>query len=92
MGNKILLTQDSEWGSTVKEIIELAEKDLINYKLLGRSFGVSVNHCLQMATTHCKNFIERAVGFRNVENNDQIKIFSKATGKQYMSIEFYEKT
>lgn len=90
MENKILLTKNSEWGSVAKEIIELSNENLKDYKLLGKSFGVNVDHCLFLAGQHKPDFWNRVVGFKEDKNNPTVKIFSEKTKKSYIVIAFYE--
>ena len=90
MQNKILLTQSSNWGKVAKEITELSEENLKECKLLGKSYGIHIYHCLYLANKYCKDFMDRVVGFRVIKDDEQAKIFSKTTGKEYISVDFYE--
>lgn len=91
MEDKILLTQSSDWGKVAKEIIALKEEDLKGYKSLGRGFGINIYHCLQLANKHCKNFMDRAAGFRIIKDEEHTRMFFNVTGREYISVEFYEK-
>jgi len=87
---KILLTKSSNWGRVAKEITELSEENLKECKLLGKGFGIDIYHCLYLANKHCKDFMDRVAGFRVIKDDEQAKIFSETTGKEYISVEFYE--
>ncbi len=66
------------------------EPDLIVYESIGLATAGSVEHAIILALQHKEGFLKEAVGYRVRENNDIIKILSKATGKDYVGVEFYK--
>jgi hypothetical protein len=74
-----------------KKYIELTEKETKNYKFIGRGSGESIGLCFFLAHKHCKNFEERCVGYRVLRGDKVASMFSEVIGKEYISVEFYEK-
>ena len=91
MENKILLTMHSDQGELTKEIFELAEENLREYKILGKGLGINMSHCLQLANKHCNGFLNRVVRYRVVKDDEQAKMLASVTKKEYIAVEFYEK-
>ncbi len=85
--NKITLRKNS---SNEKQISELSEGELKNYKLLGRATGEGIGLCMFEAHKHCKDFADRVVGYRVIKDDHVAKMLTKMMGKEYMSVEFYE--
>jgi len=91
MENKYLLIMHSNWGDLTKEIIELSEENSKDYKVLGKGYGINIDHCLQLANKYCEGFLNRVVGYRIINNDKRTKMFSTATKKECIAVEFYEK-
>lgn len=73
-----------------KKLVELTEEEARKYKSIGKASGVSLGMCFFLAHKHCNNFRERCVGYRIIKEDEMASMFTKVTGKEYMSVEFYE--
>ncbi len=74
-----------------KKLIELTEEEAKKYKVIGKASGISLGMCFFLAHKHCNNLRARCVGYRIIEKDKMASMFSGVTGKEYISVEFYEK-
>lgn len=66
MNNYFIVNQtDPDTGKVVrsKKIYELKKNELMNYKLIGSSSGVSFEHCFYLGSKHADNFWGRVYGY-----------------------------
>lgn len=60
------------------------------YTILGTGYGVNFAHCFAMGTKNKENFWERVFAYKIISNRDQANLLERATGDNYISVEFYE--
>ena len=85
-------TQDSK-----KQWIEIQEKDINTYKLIGTAAGFSFGFCVYLAHKHTPNLFDRVVGYR-IEERGLGAIMNEAAKKaglpkdkqKNMAVSFYE--
>ncbi len=74
-----------------KVICRFGKKMARHFKDFGkRAIGTSIYHCIQLAHHHEPNFWERVVGYRVITNSKEVDLYAKETGKEYISVAFYE--
>lgn len=73
-----------------KDIYGLEEGEEQFYKLIGVGYGINLAHCFSMGTKNSENFWERVFAYKIIPNRDQANLLEKATGDDYISVEFYE--
>lgn len=54
-----------------KKIYELAEEDNFEYRLIGKSTGISMNHCVALGIDNADDFWHRVYGYMIVHNNKE---------------------
>ena len=87
----IILGKGTPEGDKIDKIIcELEGEDVGKFKFLGKAIGLNIGHCLHLGLTHKENFWGRVIAYR-IFQNEETKIWSKATGKEYIAVEFFEK-
>ncbi|MFA6095212.1 MAG: hypothetical protein WC757_05035 [Candidatus Paceibacterota bacterium] len=85
-------TQDGK-----KQWIEIQEKDVDTYKLMGTAGGFSFGFCVYLAHKHALNFFDRVVGYRIEEHGigEMMNEAAKKTGLperhwKNITVSFYE--
>lgn len=80
-----------------KEIYEIAEEDKYKYRLLGKSIGINMTHCVQLGADHKDDFWYRVYGYRIIQDEEMEKMVLEAMKKikleteSYISVAFYER-
>lgn len=72
------------------KIYGLEEGEEQYYKILGTGYGLNFAHCFSMGANNKEIFWERVFGYKIIPNREQANLLEKATGDDYLSIEFYE--
>ena len=80
-----------------KEIYEIAEEDVNEYRLLGRATGIHMDHCVILGSKHKDDFWHRVYGYRIIENEKMEKMMLEAMKtvkpmiESYLTVCFYER-
>lgn len=98
MSNTTIINRIIDDGSIErKEIFELEENDVHQYRLLGQSTGINMDHCVILGTNHKDDFWHRVYGYRIIQNEEREKQLLEAMRKikpeveSYMTVCFYER-
>lgn len=86
----IVKTANADGSKETKDIYQLEEGEEQFYNLLGTGYGVNLVHCFSMGAKNKENFWERVFGYRIIPNRDHANLLERATGEDYISVEFYE--
>lgn len=87
----------SDGSTESKEIYEIEEKEIGNYRLLGEAVGINMDHCVALGLRHKEGFWQRVYGYRIIKNEAKTKMFFEAMEKinpeaeQYVTACFYER-
>lgn len=97
MPNHILFATATNNGSIDKEIRELEEHELCNYKKIGeKAIGNNIYHCIHLANKYVQNFWARVLGYRILKDDHEALMFAEETKKEnlpnneYIAVEFFE--
>lgn len=73
-----------------KDIYCLEDGEEKFYSILGTGYGINFVHCFTMGAKNKENFWERAFAYKIIPNRDHADLLERATGDDYISVEFYE--
>lgn len=74
------------------ELKQISLQEAKKYKLLGRAFGVNLEHCIKEGKLHCKDFEKRAkyyVVISHIKSDNSGDRFI-SNSNEVMVAEFYE--
>lgn len=60
------------------------------YSILGTGYGINFVHCFSMGAKNKENFWERVFAYKINPNREHTEFMERATGEDYISVEFYE--
>ncbi len=60
------------------------------YTILGTGYGLNFTRCFSMGANNKENFWRRVFGYKIIPNRDHADLLGRATGDDYISVEFYE--
>ena len=60
------------------------------YTILGTGYGINFAHCFSMGAKNKEKFWERVFAYKIIPNRDHANLLERATGNNYISVEFYE--
>ena len=60
------------------------------YNILGTGYGINLVHCFSMGAKNKENFWERVFAYKIIPNREPANLMKRVTGKDYISVEFYE--
>lgn len=86
----VVKTSNSDGHEEKKDMYRLEDGEEKFYGLLGVGYGVNLVHCFSMGSKNKEMFWERVFAYRIIPNQDHAKLLEKATGENYLSVEFYE--
>ncbi len=91
LGATILATSsDTEVPSVEKRLEELTEEAAESLDCLGTAAGANLGHCMYLGMKYCKDFTERVVGYRQVQNDALVKDHKEHFGNQpTITVAFY---
>jgi len=89
--NAELIRRTSSKGSDEDIMVYgLEEGEEQYYKILGTGYGINFAHCFSMGAKNKDNFWERVFAYKIIPNRDPANLLERATGDDYISVEFYE--
>jgi len=60
------------------------------YTILGTGYGINFTRCFSMGAKNKEKFWERVFAYKIIPNRDHADLLERATGEDYISVEFYE--
>ena len=89
--NSEIIRRTSSRGSDEDIMVYgLEEGEEQYYKILGTGYGINFAHCFSMGAKNKDNFWERVFAYKIIPNRDPANLLERATGEDYISVEFYE--